>query len=157
MKRVVWVLWIVLGMGTAVQGATSGLWLPLPDSARVSVRPFLPGPSDEVFVTVSGTRYGGQPDAVVGWADAKIEGDEIVLDVYWHPHPDTVWIAVAYPPNTMWSFEGTASLGTLDPGMYTLQVRNHGLVECAASTVFTVRSDWAAPSSWYPVIGPFPW
>lgn len=145
MKRVVWVLWIVLGMGATVQGIASDVaWFPLPDIARVSVAPFLPGPSDEVLVTVSGTRYGGPPDAVVGWADAKIEGGQIVLDVYWHPDPDTVWIA-QYAPNTMWSYGGAVSLGTLDPGTYRLQVRNHGLVQCTASTLFTVLGEWSFP------------
>ena len=80
MKRVVWVLWIVLAIGTTVQGIASDMpWFPLPEIARASVAPFLPGPSDEVLVTVSGTYYGGPPDAVVGWADAKIEGPLVIV------------------------------------------------------------------------------
>lgn len=125
--------------------------------AQLDITPDNPTPSDVVSVTICGWKGGN--DLVVNHADLKVQGNEVRLDVHWHKRPaavaafhgaralDSVGQTQSAATVTRYElapayegvpYEVTESLGTFDPGTYTLHVTNHGPVSGSASTTFTV-------------------
>lgn len=125
--------------------------------AQLDITPDNPTPSDVVSVTICGWKPAN--DLVVNHADLKVQGDEVRLDLHWHKRPaavtafhgaralDSVGQTQSAATVTRYEltpayegvpYEVTESLGTFDPGTYTLHVTNHGPVSGSASTTFTV-------------------
>jgi hypothetical protein len=126
--------------------------------SQLDITPANPTPLDRVSVTVSGWKPGN--DLVVNHADREVEGNEIRLDLHWYARPPTAVTRLQgasaagtvsqtqdsatvtrYELTPLYEgvpYEVTESLGTFDPGAYTLYVTNSGPVSGSASTTFTV-------------------
>jgi hypothetical protein len=146
---------------------------------NVSITPRLPRASDEVFVTVSG--WLPCPDYDILDVDIRIEGSDILVDLHWGASPPAPVLAspvhqfgepsnylahvqalsveVPVSPTAGAQFQKygvTRSLGTLDPGKYTVLVTNCGPVGGSTSAAFTVVAD-AGPSTALSIAGHNPW
>jgi hypothetical protein len=96
--------------------------------SEVRVTPGMPTSSSEVSVTVCGWKPAS--NYAVYDTELRIEGADIWLDLYWHVSGIGLQAFMQY--------EYTESLGTLDPGMYTLHVTNRGAMGGSATTTFVV-------------------
>ena len=118
---------------------------------EISFTPSMPTPQDEVVVTIAGWKQ--VADYVADHVEVRTEGREIFVDIYWisGPLPPNLWVLKNY--------EITRSLGTFEPGTYTVHVTNRGMIGGGAWAIFTVRdlsplielgnSFW--PSWWLPL------
>lgn len=125
--------WIVLGISVGVC-VDSGASLLSPGSggtapiSEVRVTPSMPSASSDVSVTVSGWKPAS--NYAIYDTDLRIEGFVIRLDLDWHASGIGLQVVMQY--------EHTESLGTLDPGIYTVYVTNQGAMSGCATATFIV-------------------
>jgi len=150
MKMHGFLLAIVLGV-SVVACADVGQLVSIPNPSQtesfvpqIRITPSLPTASDEVFVTVCGRKPGS--DYVVCDTELRVEGSSIWLDLHWgisfnmQFEGQLLGWQVVQPVPTFQAvpYEYTESLGTLDPGVYTLHVTNLGAVSGGATMMFFV-------------------
>jgi hypothetical protein len=124
----------------------------------ISFMPQMPTPQDEVVMTITGWKQ--VATHVVDRLEVRTEGRDIFVDVYWidTPPPPPLWTpqASGNPWDQVWmstveqvphaqltatfqKYEITGSLGTFEPGTYTVHVTNRGVMSGDTSASFTVR------------------
>ena len=150
MRTYVLLFSIVVGVGV-VACADVGQLVSIPNPSQtesfvpqIRITPSLPTASDEVFVTVCGRKPGS--DYVVCDTELRVEGSSIWLDLHWgisfnmQFEGQLLGWQVVQPVPTFQAvpYEYTESLGTLDPGVYTLHVTNLGAVSGGATMMFFV-------------------
>jgi hypothetical protein len=128
-------LWIVVGAVAAVPcAAQMVVGNPfLPNSAHtpgIEVTPMFPHACDEVSVTIRGMMSAS--NCYVSSVDKRIEGSDIYIDLSWG--------SVGQGCMVLTPFEYTVSLGTFDPGTYTV---HYG----GMTATFTVMPTLTLPST----------